>query len=130
MKNRIPQPGESHSGTPRKDRKLSHAKIITGNLNIHGQPCQAGHATPFQYQNIMKNTQTVRLSVVLLLLLSLFVRTGVQAQDSIRVTGVVVNGDNTPLAGVSIGVEGSFELPVVTDEKGRFSVVSPRAAIG
>ena len=61
----------------------------------------------------------------MLLLFSLFVRTGLQAQDSIKVTGVVVNGDNTPLAGVSIGVEGSFELPVVTDEKGRFSVVSP-----
>lgn len=141
---------------------MSHAKIITGNLNsgerisrrlccgdseqntkevldgieflagsaarsfnIHGQPCQAGRATPFQYQNIMKNKHSVRVSVVLLLLFSLFVRTGLQAQDSIKVTGVVVNGDNTPLAGVSIGVEGSFELPVVTDEKGRFSVVSP-----
>ena len=46
------------------------------------------------------------------------------AQDSLLVKGIVVNGLNKPLANVSVGVEGSFELPSVTNEAGEFSVVA------
>jgi TonB-linked SusC/RagA family outer membrane protein len=46
------------------------------------------------------------------------------AQDTLLVKGVVVNGLNKPLANVSVGIEGSFELPSVTNEAGEFIVVA------
>ncbi|MEZ5106248.1 MAG: SusC/RagA family TonB-linked outer membrane protein [Draconibacterium sp.] len=46
----------------------------------------------------------------------------VTAQDSIVVRGTVLNGTNQPVTNVSIGVEGSFELPVVTNEEGKFEI--------
>ena len=111
----------------REDRKTLDSKTITGTLKISGQQPLAGHASPDQYLNIMKKKLTVKipLSLVFLLAFTLFFRIDGQAQDSIRVSGVVVNGDNIPLAGISIGVEGSFELPVVTDAQGRFALISP-----
>lgn len=44
------------------------------------------------------------------------------AQDTTRVNGTIVNGMNEPVSNVSVGVEGSFELPVITNEAGEFSV--------
>ncbi len=49
----------------------------------------------------------------------------VSAQDSINVKGVVLNSSNQPLPNVSVGVEGSFELPAVTNEAGEFNLVAP-----
>lgn len=48
--------------------------------------------------------------------------TSVTAQDTLVVKGMIVNGANEPVANVSVGVEGSFELPAVTDENGEFEV--------
>ncbi len=44
------------------------------------------------------------------------------AQDTLLVTGTIVNTANEPVANVSVGVEGSFDLPTVTDQNGTFSV--------
>ncbi|HYX05411.1 MAG TPA: SusC/RagA family TonB-linked outer membrane protein [Bacteroidales bacterium] len=46
----------------------------------------------------------------------------VYAQDTLVVKGQVVNGSGQPVSKVSISVEGSSELPVVTNESGVFSV--------
>lgn len=43
------------------------------------------------------------------------------AQDTIYVNGYVVNGAKKPVANVSVEVEGSFELPAITNEEGEFS---------
>ena len=62
--------------------------------------------------------------IVSVLLLSIF---SSQAQkelpkDSILVKGVIVSGTNTPLPNITISVEGSQKLPVVTNEAGEFSI--------
>jgi TonB-linked SusC/RagA family outer membrane protein len=46
------------------------------------------------------------------------------AQDTLRVKGTVVNGLNKPVANVSVGIEGSFELPSVTNEAGEFTIIA------
>lgn len=46
------------------------------------------------------------------------------AQDSILVKGVVVSGTNAPLSNITISIEGSRQLPVVTNEAGEFSIKS------
>ena len=46
------------------------------------------------------------------------------AQDSILVKGVVVSGTNTPLSDITISIEGSMQLPVVTNAAGEFSIKS------
>ena len=43
-------------------------------------------------------------------------------QDTIQVKGVIVNSVNQPVANVSVGVEGSKELPTVTNEAGEFTL--------
>ena len=55
----------------------------------------------------------------------LFGATALYAQDSLYVKGKIVNGANEPVANVSVAVEGSFELPAVTNEAGEFEVVAP-----
>lgn len=46
------------------------------------------------------------------------------AQDSILVKGVVVSGTNTPLSNITISIEGSGQLPAVTNDAGEFSIKS------
>ncbi|HAQ18190.1 MAG TPA: hypothetical protein DCR40_03035 [Prolixibacteraceae bacterium] len=46
------------------------------------------------------------------------------AQDSILVKGVIVSGTGTPLSNITISIEGSRQLPVVTNEAGEFSIQS------
>lgn len=46
------------------------------------------------------------------------------SQDTLLVKGTVVNGANQPVPNVSVGIEGSFDLPTVTNEAGEFSVKS------
>ncbi|HEY3369358.1 MAG TPA: SusC/RagA family TonB-linked outer membrane protein [Prolixibacteraceae bacterium] len=64
--------------------------------------------------------------VVPVLLLSLF-STRAQspmANDSILVKGVIVSGTNTPLSNITISIEGSYQIPAVTNEAGEFSIKS------
>jgi len=44
--------------------------------------------------------------------------------DSIVVKGVVVSGTNTPLSNITISIEGSRQIPVVTNDAGEFSIKS------
>ncbi|NOR73799.1 MAG: hypothetical protein GQ525_01435, partial [Draconibacterium sp.] len=46
------------------------------------------------------------------------------AQDTLLVKGTIVNGSNQPVSNVSVGIEGSFDLPTVTNEVGEFTVKS------
>lgn len=64
--------------------------------------------------------------IVSMLLLSLYA-TQAQEQlpkDSILVKGVVVSGTNTPVSNITISIEGSGQLPVVTNDAGEFSIKS------
>jgi TonB-linked SusC/RagA family outer membrane protein len=45
-----------------------------------------------------------------------------QSSDTLLVKGVILNGSNQPVANVSVGVEGSYELPALTDQAGVFAV--------
>lgn len=62
--------------------------------------------------------------IVPVLLLSLFSSQGQSqtAKDSIIVKGVIVSETNTPLSNVSISIEGSYQMPVVTNEAGEFNI--------
>lgn len=46
------------------------------------------------------------------------------AQDTTMVTGRVFSNHNQPVGDISVSVAGSFELPVVTNEAGEFTVIS------
>jgi TonB-linked SusC/RagA family outer membrane protein len=45
-------------------------------------------------------------------------------QDTIGITGVVLSNINKPLAGVSISIEGSIQIPVLTNDAGEFRITS------
>lgn len=45
-------------------------------------------------------------------------------QDSILVKGVVVSGTNAPLSNITISIEGSRQMPVVTNDAGEFTIKS------
>ncbi|MBT3383272.1 MAG: SusC/RagA family TonB-linked outer membrane protein [Prolixibacteraceae bacterium] len=44
------------------------------------------------------------------------------AQDTLLIKGTIVNGANQPVANVSVGIEGAFELPAVTNQEGEFTL--------
>lgn len=46
----------------------------------------------------------------------------VQAQDTLSVSGKVLNSAGEPVSNVAIGIESSFQLPAVTDEAGEFTL--------
>jgi len=46
----------------------------------------------------------------------------VHARDSVLVRGTILSASHKPLANISVGIEGSYELPVLTDEAGRFTI--------
>jgi TonB-linked SusC/RagA family outer membrane protein len=47
------------------------------------------------------------------------------AQDTLRVTGVVLSGAGHPVSDVAVSFQGSAELPVITGESGEFSLLAP-----
>lgn len=62
---------------------------------------------------------------VVLTTLFLWSASTIFAQDSLLVKGVIVNSSDIPVANVSVGVEGAFDLPAVTNGAGEFTVKSP-----
>ena len=66
------------------------------------------------------------LLIIPVLLMSLFSSQAQSqmAKDSILVKGVIVSGKNIPLSNITISVEGSQQLPVVTNDAGEFSIKS------
>ncbi len=65
---------------------------------------------------------TRRVNLLAIMLLCFF---SAYSQDSLQVSGVIVSQSNKPLSNVSVSVEGSSLMPVVTDEEGRFELVVP-----
>ncbi|NQU88705.1 MAG: hypothetical protein HQ541_23425, partial [Mariniphaga sp.] len=88
--------------------------MFTGNANIK------------QIDIVMNNLLTLKSGKRIVLLISFLVINflSVNAQDTLMVKGVVVSGNNDPVSNVSVSVEGSFELPVLTDSKGEFEVIT------
>jgi len=66
------------------------------------------------------------LLIIPVLLMSLFSSQAQSqmAKDSILVKGVIVSGKNIPLSNITISVEGSQQLPVITNDAGEFSIKS------
>lgn len=71
-------------------------------------------------QSFLANIKKIAGTTALLI----FYVSSVFAQDTLLVKGLIVSGLNKPLANVSVSVEGSFELPAVTNEVGEFTVVA------
>jgi TonB-linked SusC/RagA family outer membrane protein len=80
--------------------------------------------SPKKYLTNMNNLLTFKIPVkaLLLIVFVLSVCSGLQAQDSIQVKGIIVNGADEPVTGVAVSVEGSFALPVITDTDGKFTL--------
>ena len=71
-------------------------------------------------QCLLANFKKIAAAMAMLL----FGISTVFAQDTLLVKGIIVNGLNKPVSKVSVGIEGSFELPVVTNEAGEFTIVA------
>ncbi len=77
-------------------------------------------------QNYSMNKQAFFIKFRHVLLLGLVLLWGglfsVGAQDTIQVYGRILNETGQPVASVAVGVEGSFELPAVTNDAGEFTI--------
>lgn len=61
-----------------------------------------------------------RIPIIIFLLLGLMPE--LSAQDTIFVQGIIKNGAGQPVSDVSVGIEGSKELPSYTNESGEFTI--------
>jgi TonB-linked SusC/RagA family outer membrane protein len=63
----------------------------------------------------------------LILLLGLIVLTGAicTGQDSILVSGKITGDNNLPLEGVSVSIQGIYQIPFITEEDGQFNIYVP-----
>ena len=86
---------------------------------------KAGYSDIKQTDTVMDNflltLSSGKRALVLLSFLMISVLS-VNAQDSLRVKGVIVSGSNEPVPNVQVSVEGSFAMPVLTNIKGEFEV--------
>lgn len=62
------------------------------------------------------------LSVLILLVLLMPAGAALWAQDTITVSGIIKSSTKTPVSNVSVSVEGSSMLPVVSDSSGAFTL--------
>lgn len=62
--------------------------------------------------------------VLLIGIITSFAGNNTTASDSILVKGVVVSGTNAPLSNITISIEGSREMPEVTNDAGEFSILT------
>jgi TonB-linked SusC/RagA family outer membrane protein len=78
-----------------------------------------------KHTNIMKtNLLTLTSKAIFMIVLMIINIAPIKAQDSIRVKGKIVTGNNKPVSDVSVSIEGSFELPVITNGDGEFELTS------
>lgn len=73
-----------------------------------------------KYMQSKTNARILAMAVLLFSAISLVI-----GQDSVRVTGTVVALDGKPVLNASVSVEGSMEMPVLTDQEGKFSLMVP-----
>ena len=67
----------------------------------------------------------IYLKTVILLASIVFIPgISVKSQDTLFIKGAVLTTANEPVPNVSVNIEGSTALPVVTDESGNFSLAS------
>jgi TonB-linked SusC/RagA family outer membrane protein len=71
----------------------------------------------------MIHTTINRTRHTVLMALGLVIALNLTAQDSIVVSGVVKNSSGDVIPNVSVSMEGSTRLPVVTDAEGRFEII-------
>jgi TonB-linked SusC/RagA family outer membrane protein len=71
---------------------------------------------------VLRLNEEKRLSLCIVLLFFCIFSVSSQVNDTILVKGKVINSANIPVPNVSVAVEGSFELPSITDELGEFSI--------
>jgi TonB-linked SusC/RagA family outer membrane protein len=89
-------------------------------INTGGNARQMQTSIIMNNQCLLANFKKIAAAMAMLI----FGISTVFAQDTLRVKGTVVNGLNKPLANVSVGIEGSFELPAVTNEAGEFTIIA------
>lgn len=70
---------------------------------------------------------TISKNTFVLILILFFSLNNLKAQDSVKVKGVVLSSYNQGIANILVSIEGSNELPVITNEEGEFELanVSP-----
>src|SRR6056297_1505196 len=68
-------------------------------------------------------SKEIKLIPIIIILLAGFLPELI-AQDTIIINGVVKNGANQPISDVSVGIEGSSELPSYTNDNGEFTIKS------
>lgn len=103
------------------NRKKPDSKVVP----VYSGRILSGQAASYKQNFSMKNQafftkfrQTFLLGV-LLFIGGLY---SAVAQDTIQVHGRVLNENSQPVSNVAVGVEGSFELPAVTNETGEFTI--------
>ena len=74
---------------------------------------------------LFNNSGFIRRAFLLCSLILVVKLTSTMAQDSLRVEGIVLSQANIPVSEVSISVEGSEAIPVVSDSTGKFTLVVP-----
>ncbi len=73
-----------------------------------------------------KKTPNAGLKRILLLAAVLIFSVSLaHSQDSLQVRGIILSGSSDPVPDVSVSVEGSSQLPVVSDTEGEFTLEAP-----
>jgi len=75
---------------------------------------------------IFRNKRIVGLAAIGLLLTTCTIS---NAQDSIQINGIIRSIEQKPIPNASVSVEGSIDLPVLTNESGEFSMKIPSADV-
>ena len=114
----------------------SHFNIVNNMLLVSKQgkmvscsfrQIQIGKYARQMQTSIIMNNQcllaNLRKIVVITALLISCIST-IYAQDTLHVKGIIVNSSNQPIQNVTVGIEGSFELPAVTNEAGKFTILT------
>jgi len=84
-----------------------------------GTTCNKQILSSMKSQSVFAKIRWNALMWALIFVLGSFMT---HAQDTLYVSGKVLDGTGQPVANVAIGVEGSFELPAVTNDDGEFTV--------
>lgn len=89
--------------------------------------CISAAATKYNKQSFSNMTNQVIDSIfkrgaLIWALVFVFGLFSAQAQDTLLVSGKVLNSAGGPVANVAVGIEGSFQLPSVTNEDGEFTL--------
>ncbi len=91
--------------------------LLYDNCNVKWTQFMQTSTIMIKLLNLTNLKKLVTLSVLLI-----FGILTVYGQDSLLVKGTIFDGANQPVANVSVGVEGSLDLPVFTNTEGEFKL--------